>query len=139
MTVRDPVTLRADLGEARAAALAVHATLLEQARRQYERDHGRIADAATLLTVVTSDPAFAWLRPLTATIADVDACLVDPDPGALGRARVLGVALRELLRPDAVGSVFQRRYHEAIQASPDVAVVHGKAMARLRHQVVGHA
>jgi hypothetical protein len=131
--------IRAALGDARTAAIAVHASLLDDARRAYERDHGRIADAATLLTLLTSEPAFAWLRPLTAAIADVDACLADPDPEALERGRVLGTALEALLRADAMGSPFQRRYFAAIQASPDVAVVHGQAMATLRRRVIGHA
>jgi hypothetical protein len=136
---RHPTLIRTELGEARAAALAVHGSLLEQARREYEREHGRVADAATLLTVVTSEPTFAWLRPLTAAIADLDACLCDPEPDAIGRGRVLGTALRELLRADALGSPFQRRYHSVIQASPEVAVVHGRAMATLRSRVVGNA
>jgi hypothetical protein len=134
-----PATLRAALGDARTAALAVHGSLLDDTRRVYEREHGRIADAATLLTLLTSEPAFAWLRPLTAAIADVDACLADPEPGALERGRLLGTALQELLRADAAGSPFQRRYFATIQASPDVAVVHGKAMATMRRRVVGHA
>lgn len=139
MQHRDHDTLRATLGDARNAALAVHSSLLEASRRQYERDHGRIADAATLLTLLTSEPAFAWLRPLTAAIADADACLMDHDPMAMVRGRMLATALRDLLRADAEGTPFQRRYHDIIQASPEVAVVHGQAMGILRRRVIGNA
>lgn len=128
--------LQLALREARNAALDVHATLLEATRRNYERDFGRVPDAATLLKVVTSEPAFAWLRPLTAAIADADALLADPRGASIGHAKVLLEAIGTLLRADVEGTPFQRQYCETIQASPDVAVVHGRARTRLQSQQV---
>lgn len=135
----DPSIIRDALDATRTAALTVHAALLESTRRDYEREFGRVGDAATLLTLVTSEPTFAWLRPLTAAIADIDACLADRDPAALGRARVLETAVRGLLRADAEGTPFQRRYLEAIQASADVAVTHRQALTAMHARPVGTA
>jgi hypothetical protein len=45
---------------------------------------------------------------------------------------VLLSAIIQLLRADVDGSPFQRRYCAFIQASPDVAVAHGRAAVQLR-------
>lgn len=135
MTTNTDQDLRDRLQAARAAAFEVHGALLETTRREYEREFGRVADAATLLKVVTSEPAFAWLRPLTAAIADADSVLTARETQA-GHARVLLEAITQLLRADAAGAPFQRRYHDAIQASPDVAVTHAKATRTLRSAAV---
>lgn len=132
MHTNDIDHLHAALRDAREAAFDVHGALLEATRRDYERDFGRVSDAATLLKVVTSEPAFAWLRPLTAAIADADALLADPARLPAGHTRVLLAAIGHLLRADVEGTAFQRRYCAVIQASPDVAVTHGKAAGRLR-------
>lgn len=124
------------LRDARDAAFTVHGALLEATRRDYERDFGRVSDAATLLKVVTSEPAFAWLRPLTAVIADADALLADPDRLPPGHAKVLLTAIGDLLRADVEGTPFQRKYCAVIQASPDVAATHGLALRALRAKVV---
>jgi len=123
--------LQVRLRAAREAAFEVHGALLEVTRRDYERDYGRVGDAATLLKLVTTEPAFAWLRPLTAAIADADALLASPDfdPDHL---RVLVQAITQLLKADSEGAPFQRRYYAAIQASPDVAVTHCQANRRMR-------
>lgn len=128
----DETTIRDSLRAARSAAFEIHGALLELVRRDYERDFGRIEDAVTFLKVVTSEPAFAWMRPLTAAIADADAVLVDRHGTDIQHARVLLASIMELLRADEAGSDFQRRYHAAIQASPDVAVTHCKATAQMR-------
>lgn len=119
------------LRDARDAAFEVHGALLEATRRDYERDFGRVSDAATLLKVVTSEPAFAWLRPLTAAIANADELLTAPDRMPAGHAKVLLAAIGDLLRADVDGTPFQRKYCAVIQASPDVAVTHGRAAGQL--------
>lgn len=128
--------LQIALRDAREAAFEVHGALLEATRRDYERDFGRVSDAATLLKVVTTEPAFAWLRPLTAAIADADALLADAEAMPPGHARVLLSAIGQLLSADLEGTEFQRRYCAVIQGSPDVAVAHGRAVGRLRRTPV---
>jgi hypothetical protein len=131
-TTNDTDQLQHALRTARDAAYDVHGALLEATRREYERDFGRVGDAATLLKVVTSEPAFAWLRPLTAAIADADALLAEAEGMPVGHAKVLLAAIGDLLRADVDGTHFQRKYCAVIQGSPDVAVVHGMAQRRLR-------
>lgn len=126
-----------NLARARDAALAVHGELLAFTQRDYEREHGRVESGMALLRLVAEDPAFAWIRPLTAMVASVDEALVDPEPAAGARHQVLLQAMVNLLRADAEGSEFQRRYFAAIQASPDIAVVHRQAVQAMRSMPSG--
>lgn len=127
---------RHEVKSAREAALTVHATLLDLTRIQYEREHGRVGDGLSLWQLVANDPAFAWLSPLTSLIAGMDEVLVDKE-ARTGEARVLVNAVRDLLRADANGGPFQRRYFEAVQTSPDVAVVHRQAVQTLNRRSLG--
>jgi hypothetical protein len=131
--------LQLALRAARDAAYDVHGALLEATRRDYERDFGRVSDAAALLKLVTSEPAFAWLRPLTAAIADADALLAEAGDMPVAHAKVLLAAIGDLLRADMDGTHFQKKYCAVIQASPDVAVTHGMALRQLRSQAIGQA
>ena len=59
---------------------ALHKALLAAGQAAYEAQHGPIAGGAQLLHLVVHDPAFAWLRPLSELMADLDALLDLPTP-----------------------------------------------------------
>ena len=99
--------------------LDLHRALVAAERELYERERGRLPDQKFLEALLT-DPSLRWLAPLTAMVARLD------DVGS--------AELRDLLRPDANGSEFQRRYAEAVQRSADVAVAHGRAISALREE-----
>lgn len=110
--------------------LELHRILIALEREDYERQHGRVSGAA-FLRVLTTDPAFAWLKPMTALIIALDdmleagVALNDADRvDAVGR-------IRALLAPDEAGTEFQRRYADALQQSPDVLTAHGEVMKAL--------
>ena len=50
------------LNELRTRLLALHKTLLDDAKAAYEMDRGRIGSAGALLQLVIHDPWFAWLH-----------------------------------------------------------------------------
>jgi hypothetical protein len=79
--------------------LEVHRSLLEAARSEYERTHGRTSPADFLQALI-NDPQLAWIKPLTTLVASLDELLGDAE--------------------------FQKRYLEALQREPQVAVAHGK-------------
>jgi len=103
--------------------LDLHKALVDAEREGYERARGRMTDGEFLKALI-DDPAFAWLAPLTALIVRLDE-LATADVPADYKAQV-----KRLLRPDELGSAFQRRYHEIVQKSPDALVAHG-AVVRL--------
>jgi hypothetical protein len=102
--------------------LRLHKILLDRERRAYEQRHGAIPSGA-LLRLLLDDAEFAWLRVLSALIAQIDAAVDDGEPIAHeGAQRAFDEAYR-LLRSGGDGE-FQERYRLALQASPDVVMAH---------------
>jgi hypothetical protein len=114
---------RHQLEDVRRALLRVHKALLEEARIRYEREQGRIEGSGALLRLVLNDPWFDWLHPLSGLVVQIDELLAADDAKATDGDALLAQA-RTLLRPDAAGDGFQRRYHRAIQDAPDVLIAH---------------
>lgn len=109
------------MDELRRRLLELHKVLVDREREGYERARGRMTDGEFLKALI-DDPAFAWLAPLTALIVRLD----EPDLPAEYKPEV-----RRLLKPDDLGTAFQRRYHELLQKSPDALVAHGAVMKLL--------
>jgi hypothetical protein len=112
------------MNELRRKLLELHKALVDRERDGYERARGRMTDGEFLKALI-DDPAFAWLAPLTALIVRLDELEAgDVPPGYKAE-------IRQLLKPDDLGTAFQRRYHEILQASPDALVAHGAVMRLL--------
>jgi hypothetical protein len=119
---------RARLAGASHAMLKLHKALLDAEQAQHERAFGRIEDRYQLLHLVVNDPLFAWLRLLSALIVQIDEALAEKEPMSAEDARHLEQEVRALLQPDESGGDFQRNYHRAMQASPEVVMLHGNVM-----------
>jgi hypothetical protein len=112
------------LDGARDQLLRVHRALLETERARYERVRGRIATNSAFLQLVISDPWFDWLRPMAQLVLLIDERTSDKkSPLGATEAKALLDRARALLRADSDGDAFQRLYYQAVQASPDLAVV----------------
>ena len=114
---------RQQLDDVRRGLLRVHKALLDDARIRYEREQGRIEGSGALLRLVLNDPWFAWLHPLSGLVVQIDELLAADEPATTDGEALLNQA-RTLIRPDANGEGFQRRYHRAIQDVPDVLIAH---------------
>jgi hypothetical protein len=105
------------------ALLELHRELLGIARAEYEVTNGPIGGAGAFLQLLTQDEAFAWLRPLSMLIVELD----DPEVLAkVGGPRVLGEAA---FKP---GNAFSDRYGPVLAATPSLAAAHGEAMRALK-------
>lgn len=108
----------------RADLLRVHRALLAVERARYEKVKGRIANNSAFLQLVIADPWFDWLRPMAQLVLLIDERTSDKtNPLGSPEARALYDRARSLLRADEQGDAFQRLYFQAIQASPDLAVL----------------
>jgi hypothetical protein len=116
-------TVRQQLDDVRRGLLRVHKALLEDARIRYEREQGRIEGSGALLQLVLNDPWFAWLQPLSGLVVQIDELLAS-DEATVADGEMLLNQARSLLKPDANGEGFHRRYHRAIQDVPDVLIAH---------------
>ncbi|MGQ0646923.1 MAG: hypothetical protein ACT4P7_05100 [Gemmatimonadaceae bacterium] len=112
------------LRDLRLDLLRLHKALLDAERIRYERTHGRVETGSALLQIVANNPAFGWLRPLTALIVAFDEELDAKEPLSAAGARELLDEARTLLAPDESGEDFQRNYNRVIQADPDALFTH---------------
>jgi hypothetical protein len=123
--------LRAALRDLSKALLPLHRALIHAARDDYAFAYGEVGGPAQLLQLVTDDPFFAWLKPLTALIVDIDEMVrVDFEPAD---ARAIAARLDQLFGNEA-NAEFRERYRPLLQRDVDVAVAHAairKALARI--------
>lgn len=122
----DPVRER--LTQLRNGLLKLHKTLLDSERAIYERDVERIQSTGQYLNLVLNDPWFAWLHELSQFIVLVDETLDFEDPATPADAERLTAQARVLVTPSENGSVFARRYFEAMQRDPGVVLAHRDMM-----------
>jgi hypothetical protein len=123
---------RSRIAAIRNSLLALHKILLETERVRYERVNGRVNDMFQLLNLTINDPAFAWLRPMSALIVQIDEQLDDKEnPLTTAQAAALRSEVRELIGPNQIGSEFQRNYHWALQESPDAVIAHSATVRAL--------
>ena len=96
-------------------------------RLRYKKVHGRIANNGVFLQLVIGDPWFDWLRPMGQMVLLIDERMEDKNaPLGVNEGSALLNRSRELLRADANGDAFQRLYYQALQLSPELALLHGQ-------------
>jgi catechol 2,3-dioxygenase len=116
---------RARLADLRLRLLALHKSLLDDAKIAYEMDRGRIPSAGALLQLVIGDPWFAWLQQLSGLIVRIDEMTAPEAKATESDARALFEQVDRLLIPSETGADFARRYFEALQRQPIVVLAHG--------------
>ena len=120
--------LRAALRELSKALLPLHRALIESARDDYAFAYGKSVGPAQLLRLVTDDPFFAWLKPMTSLIVEIDE-MARVDFDAAG-ARAVAARVEQLFE-----GAFSERYVPLLQRDVDAAIAHAamrRALAKLR-------
>jgi hypothetical protein len=124
------VNAQAELKSIREILLSLHKALLDSERTAYELVHGKIGSSSEFLQLLISDSRFAWLRPVTTLIVQIDEALAAKNPPRESREfEQLIQDTRALLSPSRETNEFWGRYHGAVQRDPGVAVLH-KQMER---------
>lgn len=128
---------RERLTHTREALLKLHKVLMGSERVGYEQTFGKIQSPYHFLQLLTSDPWFAWLRPLSQIIAAMDEAL-DAKKPLLTSAMVDDFRRQAtaLLVATEIGEGFSRHYYEALQRDPDVVFAHAEVMKVLRLDAV---
>ena len=124
-----PPDFSRQLTELRAALLDLHKALVDSERVSYEQNIGTIPSANHFLQLLTNDPWFAWLHPLSLLIVALDEAL-DPKakiPLTAETAAALMKRTREMLVASETGEGFARHYFDALQRDPDVVMAHAAA------------
>jgi hypothetical protein len=124
---------RAGMTELRHRLLDLHKTLLDSERLRYEREHGRVEGGSQMLQLLAFDPAFAWLRVISALIVQIDEKLDDKKVPLSGDdAKRFRAEARELVMKRGGGDEFQTNFNRALQERPEVVIAQSKVAAALR-------
>ncbi|HSY49753.1 MAG TPA: hypothetical protein VLC46_13150 [Thermoanaerobaculia bacterium] len=123
--------LRGALREVSKLLLPLHRALINLAREDYAFAVAPVKPAQ-LLQLLTDDPFFAWLKPVTSLIVDIDE-MARTDFEAADVAAIAGRVDR--LFGAKADEAFSAQYIPMLQRSVDIAIGHvelRKAAARLR-------
>src|ERR1041385_2071638 len=114
------------LQDIRNALLALHKTLVDSERIRYEKVVGEIKSPGHFVQLLTNDPWFAWLHPLSQLIVSMDEALDGKDPLTPAVSEALTRQAGQLLVPEENGHDFAGHYFEALQNDPDVVLAHAE-------------
>ena len=123
-------TLQQRLQALRDALLALHKALVDSERISYEQTIGAIQSPNHFLQLLTGDPWFAWLQPMSHLIVAMDEALDEAEPLTMAAVDVLAKQTRDLLVASEEGEGFSKHYFDALQRDPDVVLAHAE-VARL--------
>ncbi len=119
--------LRQRLQVVRDAVLKLHKALVDSERVSYESTVGTIQSPNHFLQLLTTDPWFAWLQPLSQLIVSMDEALDSKDePLTAATVDALIGQTGKLLVAAEDGEGFSGHYYEALQRDPDVVMAHGE-------------
>jgi hypothetical protein len=123
--------IRRPLQELHSALLRLHKALIDSEKIVYEKNVGPIQSPNHFFQLLTSDPYFAWLRPISQLIVAIDETLDDKEP--LTNANVdslMGQSVFLLVPAQSTGE-FAERYVAALQRDPRVILAHAQVAKRI--------
>jgi hypothetical protein len=127
-----PEPARQRLTELRQLLLTLHKALLDSERTAYEIVHGTIESPAAFLQLLINDNWFAWLRPVTTLLVQIDEALAAKNPPRTAEEfERLITDTRALLSPSREVNGFWKRYSGVVQRDPGVAVLHEQVEKQL--------
>lgn len=123
--------IRKPLLELHGALLKLHKALLDSERALYEHNVGPIRSPSHFFQLLTNDPWFAWLRPISQLIVAIDETLDEKE--RLTHTSVDSMMRQSvfLLIPAETGGEFGERYLAALQRDPRVVLAHAQVARRI--------
>src|SRR6266850_8309024 len=109
--------------ETASALREVHRALVEATRASYERENGPAGGPGQMLRLLTEDPWFAWLHPMSELIVDLDSLLAQE---LLPSGTVAAVRMEVDRLTQASEAPFWGRYAPLLQSEPGVVMAHGR-------------
>lgn len=123
--------MRQPLVELHSALLKLHKALLDSEKILYEKNVGPIQSPNHFFQLLTNDPYFAWLRPISQLIVAIDETLDDKEPLTSESVDSLMRQSVFLLVPAQSAGEFGERYVAALQRDPRVILAHAQVAKRI--------
>ena len=126
----DPV--RSNLVEVRRGLLRLHKALIDAERASFEAERGQMSNTQ-LLQALLEEPHFAWLRPFSGLIVEIDEALASREPMAAPTARAYVERVRALvdLSQGPSQSYELARLDEVRTRFPEVLLLHVELTSRI--------
>ena len=124
-------TIRKPLIELHGALLKLHKALLDSEKLVYEKNVGPIKSPNHFFQLLTSDPYFAWLRPISQLIVAIDETLDEKEQLKNDSVDSLMQQAVFLLVPAQSTGEFAERYVAALQRDPRVILAHAQVAKRI--------
>lgn len=124
-------SLKSTLAEVREALLVLHKALVDAERASYEKTVGPVQSHAHFLQLLTTDPWFAWLQPLSQLIVSLDEMEEAKEPLTAAAVDAVMKEARVLLTPSENTEGFGGHYFVALQADTAVVIAHSDVMRLL--------
>ena len=125
-----PEPVRSRLKAVRLALLRLHKALIDAERGEWERSRGP-ATSNELLKALLEDSFFAWLRPFSGLIVEIDEALAGQEPVSASQARAYVEQARELIAVDEGDEPTVNRYDLVTRRDPNVLVLHVELSSRI--------
>jgi len=133
-TTRQPSPAQQPLLELRDKLLDLHKAVIEFERERYEKTVGAIQSPYHFLQLVTRDPWFTWLHPLSQLIVTIDEAVEEKEPLTETIADALLKQSRALLVAAENGEGFSGHYYVALQQEPQVVMAHAAVIKLIGRQ-----
>jgi hypothetical protein len=111
------------LKDLRPKLLHLHKLLVDNARDNYERLHGKISSNEFLQLLISNDQ-FKWMRFFSEMIVEIDELLESKEPAREEDVAAILSNARKLLNPSSIGEEFDIQYREALQNDPSIVMAH---------------
>jgi hypothetical protein len=121
---------RTHLFKVREALLNLHKALLNVERKRYEQNIGPVANEFEFFRLVTSDPSFAWIGPMTTLIVQIDEQVASKEPITVGSVDALYAETRSVIA-SPTETPFKSEYNQLLQENPDLVMKHSAVMQAL--------
>ena len=110
--------------------LALHKTLLDHQKEEFEGNNHRITSPSQYFELVTTHREFAWLKTLSELIVSVDTLLDGKDFDSENALNMLAYT-KKLISSEQPHNDFAEKYIRSLHQNPSVALAHAKLMQEL--------
>jgi hypothetical protein len=125
----DDAEIRVRLDAVAHALRPLHKLLVALTQEDWEKTHAPVAGPVQLFQLLTQDPFFLWLHPLSALMAEVDELYDQKEPINPDAVAALRLSLERLVSDRGVEPApdsFVARYLAILQRDPEVVLSHAK-------------
>jgi hypothetical protein len=127
----EDAAVRQPLLDFRDSLLDLHKALIDSERAVYETAVGPVQSPHHFFQLLTTDPWFAWLRPVSQLIVSIDEALDAEEPLTNESVDALRNQSVFLLIPAQSADDFGERYVAALQRDPRVVLAHARVSKRI--------